>query len=339
MNYARSIASEKPVSSTATSSPALWVRAARDLSAMDEAEAAFLAGAALQSLDGLIRDDPDWSGIWRSRMALKAASASSSLLGRPEEEAALRDVVCLTRPGSDPGPAGRNLLAWRKLAGYSGTLDKESLNGESLNSIAEFFGLKSDRDFGEIARHIRMLMQTGKQGPFAAIEAGEYVAKAFEGGRALPVPAELLGFWLADLVLAIRFKWPRPVPLLVTQAQKSFFRAGANRRRLRIGEEGWRKACLIAHAQAALEAYDSAADLARRAERLKTVAPKLRAKGSARIVEALLQDDALLPSACVSAFPGQAMTDRALRRLFERLVSLEAVRELTGRSTFRLYGL
>lgn len=336
MNYARSIASQRPVSSADISSPASWLRAARDLSAMDEAEAAFLAGAALQALDGLIRDEPDWAGVWRGRMALKAAAVSSSLFGRPEEEAALRDAVCLTRPGSDPGPAGRNLLAWRRLARHTGTPDKDL-----LNAIAESFGLKSEQDFAEIAGQVRGLVQAGRPGPFAAVEAAESIAQATGSveGRGLSISAEFLGFWLADLVLAARSKWPNPVPLLATQAQKPFFRAGANRRRLRIGEEGWRRACLIAYAQAALEAYDAAADIARRAERLKVVAPKLRAKGSARIVEALLQDDALLPSACIGAFPGMAMTDRALRRLFERLVSLEAVRELTGRATFRLYGL
>ena len=47
----------------------------------------------------------------------------------------------------------------------------------------------------------------------------------------------------------------------------------------------------------------------------------------------LLRRDALAPAALTF------MSDRAARRLCDRLVSLGAARELTGRDTFRLYGL
>ena len=59
----------------------------------------------------------------------------------------------------------------------------------------------------------------------------------------------------------------------------------------------------------------------------------LRAKAAGRAVDLFLSRDALAPGAL--AF----MSDRAARRLCDRLVALGAVRELTGRDTFRLYGV
>jgi hypothetical protein len=90
----------------------------------------------------------------------------------------------------------------------------------------------------------------------------------------------------------------------------------------------------LAYARAALSALDLTQDLARRAARLFDAAPKLRAEGKGRALKALLADDAVSAAA-----PILALSDRARRRLFERLVSLSAARELTGRKTFRLYGL
>ena len=65
---------------------------------------------------------------------------------------------------------------------------------------------------------------------------------------------------------------------------------------------------------------------------LRAVAPKLRAKGAGKAVEMFLARDALVPAAL-------PLSDRAARRLCDRLVDLGAVRELTGRATFRLYGV
>ena len=41
-------------------------------------EAAFLAGAALNCLDNLVRSAPPWSGAWRQRLALKAAGSAAA---------------------------------------------------------------------------------------------------------------------------------------------------------------------------------------------------------------------------------------------------------------------
>lgn len=81
-----------------------------------------------------------------------------------------------------------------------------------------------------------------------------------------------------------------------------------------------------------------AADLARRAARLRAVTPKLRAKGAARAVELFLTEDALTPVVLANDVHS-TLSDRAARRLCDRLVELGALRELTGRDSFRLYGL
>ena len=102
------------------------------------------------------------------------------------------------------------------------------------------------------------------------------------------------------------------------------------------GDPAWPNAAAGAIALAAASALDLAADLARRAKTLIAVAPKLRAKPAAKIVDLLFAEDCVSPAEAARQAP---MTGRAARRLFDRLVALGAARELSGRPTFRLYGL
>ena len=102
-------------------------------------------------------------------------------------------------------------------------------------------------------------------------------------------------------------------------------------------DPAWPNAAAGAIALAAASALDLAADLARRANTLIAIAPKLRARNRPqKIVDLLLAQDCLSPAEAARHAP---MTDRAARRLFDRLVLLGAAREFSGRPTFRLYGL
>lgn len=287
-----------------------------------DVDAAYLAGAALNSLDNLVRSAPGWDGVWRQRLALKSAAAATRLLGRTEEESALRDAHLFRAAGDDPGPAGKVLLAWRRLGSRSTTL-----NEEVVRPIAGLLELKWDEALAEVLANAEDLLSSLRPAPVLAAEL------AAEVYRARP-DAELLAFWLADVVLAQKLCWPVPVPLLMGQVNAASFKVGEPRRRIRPGGEGWGRVVLIAYAQAAVEACDLGADLAKRAAQLLTVAPKLRAKGSSEVVKLLLDDDALSGS-----WSSAKLSARGARRLFERLKDLGAVRELSGRPSFRLYGL
>ncbi|MBD3624560.1 MAG: DUF1403 family protein, partial [Rhodobacteraceae bacterium] len=85
-----------------------------------------------------------------------------------------------------------------------------------------------------------------------------------------------------------------------------------------------------------------AQELAARATAVHAIAPKLRAKGSEAAVDVFLSEDAVAPSTMLSPMiqsTTMPMTDRAARRFCDRLVELGVARELTGRPTFRLYGI
>jgi hypothetical protein len=290
---------------------------------LHDVDAAYLAGAALNSLDNLVRQDTPWAGAWRQRLALRNAAAAVNLTGRHEDESALRDTHFLRGMGDDPGPSGHLLMAWRRLASRTTKYDEET-----VRSVAEqHFALNWDDNLAEVVANAEDMVVSSRPAPVLAAEIAAAVY------RARP-DAELLGFWLADMLLAQKFRWPIAVPLLMGQVASSVFKSGEDRKRIRPGAEGWGRAVFLAYATAAAEACDLGIELAQRAATLITVAPKLRAKGSGDVIKLLLSDDAVPGS-----WSSPKLSARGARRLFDRLGELGAVRELSGRPTFRLYGL
>ena len=289
---------------------------------IDPAEAAFFAGAALTSLDNLVRADPPWAGAWRSRLALSSAAAAARHAGRAEDEAALRDAWMLRPADGDPGPAGRLLAAWRRLAERS-----PGTEPTSLQSTCGLLGIGWSAELAALAEEIDRLVGEGRPAPLVAAA----VLRAVE--QAAP-SAGLLGWWLADLVLARRLRWPLPVPMLMAEVHSAAFRGAGRGGRLRPTDDGFDAALCHAVTQGAARALRYAGEIAPRAARLQAVVPKLRAKGAGEAIALLLDDDAV---------PGTLATAKlsrwGARRLFERLETLGAVRELTGRSSFKLYGL
>jgi Protein of unknown function (DUF1403) len=295
-----------------------WARNEASTSAQppvaDMNEAAFRAGAALAMLDRRARAGAQvpFDGVWRRRLALKAAAASAR--SRGEDEATLRDVFFLRHGGDDPGPAGRMLVAWRGL-------DRSApLGDESVFHIVETLQLKVDDGLRAAIADVQHLAASTQAAPFAAAQAARIVA--------LQPSAGILALWLADAVLAARLKWPQPLPPIAGALPS--LRTGGHR----LGDADWTRTCCVAYGRAAVAACDLFAELGRSSQKLIAVAPRLRARGAGAVIETLLNEDAVPASARRGA-----ISARGSRRLFDRLVALGGVRELTGRSTFRLYGL
>jgi hypothetical protein len=147
-----------------------------------------------------------FAGVWRRRLALKAAAASARIARRGEDEAMLRDAFLLRHGGDDPGPAGRMLVAWR-------SLDRSApLAGDAVFHVAETLQLKVDDALRAAIAEVQQLAASAQAAPFAAAQAARVVV-------AQRPDAEILALWLADAVLAVRLKWPLPLPLIAGMAR------------------------------------------------------------------------------------------------------------------------
>ncbi len=276
-----------------------WISARRNQAPEDQA---FLSGAALAHLDLVVTHQDVPQALLRERLALDAASACTAFAGRPERTADLRDAIHLLRAGDLPGPAGAVYMQWRQAV--SRPMTARTLS-KALPDVE--------------AKQLGRWLDAGHGAPVAR------AAAVLEAVLADAPRHEAAALILADAALSRACCWDHVVPLLAP---------GLNRRDLGRTGADLRDACHVAIRNAAARVVPMAADLARRAARLRSVAPKLRAKGASAAVELFLTHDALAPTALTGL-----MSDRAARRFCDRLIELGVARELTGRETFRLYGL
>lgn len=265
-------------------------------------DVAFLSGAALAHLHLVAAMEDLPHALWRARLALAAAEACVGFSGRRERAAELRDTVHLARPGDHPGPAGEIFRQWSRAVARPISV---AALGKAIDGVA--------------ADRIALCLDAAGATP---VERAAAVIGAVLGDAPRAETAALI---LADAVLSTAVGRDHILPCLALAFKP---------RDLRLKGDDLRLACHRAVVAGVGQAVPLAADLARRAARLQAVVPQLRAKGAGRAVDLFLSRDALAPAA-LAAF----MSDRAARRLCDRLVDLGAVRELTGRETFRLYGV
>ena len=266
-------------------------------------EVALMSGAALSVLHLIMARDEVPHALLRERCALRAAEACVVLSGRSERAADLRDEVHLLRHGDQPGPAGAVYLMWHR------TVARKV-------SVKALQRAMSSYDVEQITAWLDM----GRGTPI------DQAALVLEAVLVDAPRAEETALILADAALARALGWGHIVPLLA---------GGLKARDLRKTGDDLRLAVHKAVVVSGRQVVPMAADLARRVAHLHAVVPKLRSKASDKAIEMFLTRDALAPSVALTGL----MTDRSARRLCDRLVVLGGVRELTGRDSFRLYGV
>ncbi|MBW6419735.1 DUF1403 family protein [Celeribacter sp. PS-C1] len=263
-------------------------------------DVAFLSGYALSHLH-LVAARPELPhALLRDRLALRAAEACAALSGRIERAAELRDTCHLLRPGDLPGPAGEMYLSWRRAV-------ERPVSPQGLHRALPAVE----------ATEVAVWLDSGQGAPLRR------AAAVFETVLRERPRARVPSLIMAEAALAQGMGATHLLPLLALGLKRADFN---------VRGDALVDACHRAVIAAVPEVLTLASDLTRKAAHLVSVAPKLRAKGAGEAVEMFLTQDAVAPAAL-------PLPDRAARRLCDRLVELGAVRELTGRDTFRLYGV
>ena len=285
---------------------------------------AFGSGAALMVLDQLVNDPSQGVPLklLANQLALHAATVTSKLEGRLAREADIRDAYHLTPLGETRGPDGDLLAFWRDAA-------RLKLTGRDWHDPVR--GLVGAAFADDVLRLLAAGADRARtEGPLAGCV---HVMRAV---LAVDDRAERVACLLSDIVLARALIWTSVLPVTAQELTKAMLRD-------LIGDgQGVDLVVQQRILQSIEDTIRLARNLATRAAALRAVTPKLRAKGSKAAADLFLSEDAIGPSMMLSPkIQGTTipMTDRAARRFCDRLVELGVARELTGRPTFRLYGI
>lgn len=285
--------------------------------------ASFASGSALALLH-IVLNDPNIATptkLLRQRLALKASVQCLKIEGRGDDEQQIRDAYYLARSGDMMGPGGDMFALWSRasLLSFRSTGWRDKLVNLLPEHMREFLPdwLDAIDDKSTRLNPIAQAVET------LTLVLGDFVRE------------EAVALLLGDVVLARALGWQQIIPLMAGHMKRKPLQSIDDFSQLNL-------ACHHGLIKSAQEAIRLSHDLSRRAAYLRDVAPKLRAKGSDKAIELFLSEDAISPSSMLSPkIKGTniSMTDRSARRLCDRLVDLGVVHELTGRSTFRLYGV
>lgn len=284
----------------------------------------FRSGAALTVLDQLVSDPSHGVPVklLANQLALQAATATSKLEGRLAREADIRDAYHLSPPGAARGPDGNLLAFWRDAAGLRIT------RRDWQDAVPGLVGAAVAADV--LGWMVAGATHAKSHGPLAGCVA---VMRAV---LEVDDRAERIACLLSDIIVARALNWTSVLPVTAQHQTKTMLRD-------LVADGRGADLKVQAHLLVSIEGtIRLARDLSSRAKLLQTAAPKLRAKGSDAAVALFLSEDAVAPSTMLSpTIQGTAipMTDRAARRFCDRLVELGVAREITGRPTFRLYGI